>query len=78
MISEKQLLELKEDITTSKTTVSELTGQEKAIRTQLKTDWKCKTIEEGQKKLNKLDQELNNIDDQIETLSRELEGKYGN
>jgi hypothetical protein len=75
-MTEKELLELKEDVSEAKIKVSELTGQEKALTNQLKTDWGCKTIAEAEKKLKEMDDEIASIDKKIEVGVKELEEKY--
>ena len=76
MLNEKQLLELKDAVDGAKTKVSELTGQNNALMNQLKNDWECKTIQEAEKKLKTMDDELTSIDKEIETKIKELEEKY--
>jgi chromosome segregation ATPase len=75
-LTEKQLLDLKEDVGDAKQKVAELTGQEKALTNQLKTDWDCKTIVEAEKKLKEMDNEITSIDKKIEKGCNELEEKY--
>lgn len=75
-MTEKQLLELKEDVADAKTKVAELTGQQNALTTQLKTDYGCKTIAEAEEKLAKMDKDIAIIDKKIETGILELEEKY--
>ncbi len=75
-MTEKQLLDLKEDVSEAKTKVSELTGQQTALTNQLKTDWNCKTIAEAAKKLKEMDTEIDSIDKKIEKGVQELEEKY--
>jgi hypothetical protein len=75
-LTEKQLLELKEDVEDAKQKVAELTGQQTALTNQLKTDWDCKTITEAEKKLKEMDNEIVSIDKKIEKGIIELESKY--
>lgn len=70
------LLTLKKQITEAKTQMSELTGQRKALLAQLKTDWGCSTIEQAQKKLQQLTEEIDKIDLEIEEGVQELNEKY--
>jgi len=75
-LNEKQLLELKEDVETAKTKVSELNGQQKALTDQLKTDWGCKTIAEAEEKLKEMETEIDSLDKKIGKGVLELEQKY--
>lgn len=75
-MNEKQLFKLKEEIDTAKTEVSELKGHLSALMTQLKTDWKCNTVEEAEKKIKSLKKDIDKLDEQIQTGITELEEKY--
>jgi peptidoglycan hydrolase CwlO-like protein len=75
-MTEKQLLELKEKVADAKTQVSELTGQQTALMSQLKTDWSCKTIKEAEEKLSEMEDNIASIEKKIEKGVKELEEKY--
>jgi len=75
-MTEKELLNLKEDVSEAKVKVSELTGQQKVLTDQLKTDWSCKTVAEAEKKLKEMDNQIVLIDEKIEKGVAELEDKY--
>ena len=75
-LDEQDLLDLKKDIDEAKTKKSELMGQKKALMDQLKTDWDCKTVEEAQKKLKTMGDEIVGIEDQIEKGVTDLQEKY--
>jgi predicted nucleic acid-binding Zn-ribbon protein len=76
MLTEKELIKLKEEIEATKTKASELRGEQNAILTQLKTEWECNSVEEGQKKLSKLEKELTKIKSEIEEKSNYIEETY--
>ena len=72
-LSERRLLELKEELAEAKTAVSELTGQQTAMMKQLKDDYGCKTIEEAEAKLKEMTDSVSLLDKKIEKASTELE-----
>ena len=75
-MTEQQLLNLKDEVEKSKTKVSELQGQLKALNKQLIDDWKCKTIKEGKRKLQEIKISNSSINKKIEKKTEELEEKY--
>ena len=75
-MTEKQLLNLKEEINEAKTKVSELTGEKQALLRQLKEQYACKTIEEAQKKVKSIQKEIEQLEKNIEQGIEELETKY--
>ena len=75
-MNEKELLELKDKVDEAKQVVSELTGQRNALLKQLKDDWGCKTIEEAETKLAKMDKDIDVLEKKIEKGISELEEKY--
>jgi uncharacterized protein involved in exopolysaccharide biosynthesis len=75
-MTERQLIELKEQIEESKTSVSELKGQQTALLRQLKDTFKCSSVEEADKKVEDLRKEIDTLNKQIEEHSKELEEKY--
>jgi septal ring factor EnvC (AmiA/AmiB activator) len=72
-MTEKDLLELKEEIEEAKQKVSELKGEKQALLKQLKENWKCSSIEDAEKKLVKLGEQEEQLSNQIETGIEELE-----
>ena len=76
MTNEQDLLKLKKDVESAKTSVSELTGQQNALVKQLKDDWQCNTLTEAETMLKKMQEDIANIDKKIATLIQELETKY--
>ena len=75
-MTEKELLELKDKVDKAKQVVSELTGQKNALLKQLKDDWQCKTIDEAETKLTKMDKDIDILEKKIENGVQELEEKY--
>jgi peptidoglycan hydrolase CwlO-like protein len=78
MLDEKKLLELKKQVDDAKSTVSELTGQKKALMKQLQEEWECKTVEEAGVKLKEMQTEITALEQTIKTGMEELEKKYLN
>lgn len=73
MMTEKKLLELKKEIETAKSTLSELKGREGAIKERLKEDFGCNTIEEAYEKQKKMVAEIENLEEKLEQKLDELE-----
>jgi len=74
-MTEQELLKIKSDIDKSKSTVSELKGQETALLAQLK-EWKCTTVEQAEKKLKEMKSEISVYDEKFEKGTEELKTKY--
>ena len=72
-MTEQGLLQLKKEIDQAKSSVSELKGQQTALLKQLKDDWQCSSIEEAEKKIKKMQKEIETLDASIETGLEELE-----
>jgi predicted transcriptional regulator len=77
-MTEKDLLELKEEIEEAKQKVSELKGEKQALLKQLKENWKCSSIEDAEKKLVKLGEQEEQLSNQIEAGIEELEEMLNN
>lgn len=75
-LTEEKLLELKGEIESAKTKVSELTGQKKILMNQLKETWGCKTLEEANKKLAEMNKSIKQLSEAISKQTAELEKKY--
>jgi hypothetical protein len=71
-----QLLNLKEKIDTTKTTISEYTGQLQSLMKSLKTDFGCTTLEEAKIKLTSLKKNIDILENKISTGSLELEKQF--
>jgi hypothetical protein len=72
-LDEQGLLDLRDQISEAKTSVSELKGHQQALLNQLKTDYGCKTVEEAEKKLKTMGKEITDLDNQITEGIEELE-----
>jgi tetrahydromethanopterin S-methyltransferase subunit G len=75
-MTERDLLELKEEIEIANTEVSQLTGQQMALTKQLQEDWKCSNVKEAKAKVEELDKKIDRLERQIEKGIKELEEKY--
>ena len=75
-MTEKNLLELKDQIEDAKANVAELKGQQTILMQQLKTNYNCKSIEEAETLLAKWKKEVDKMQMQIDEGLKELEEKY--
>ena len=75
-MDEEQLLELKKEIDDAKTEISELTGTQKQLMKDLKTQWNCSTLEEAEKEHKKLGEQITKLSGQIDKGVKELNEKY--
>lgn len=75
-MKEQDLLNLKKKVEESKQKVSELRGHQNALMKQLKDDWKCKSVENAEKKLKSMKTEIERLDESIEEGIKEIEEKY--
>lgn len=75
-LDERGLLDLKDKIDGAKTQASELKGQQTALMNQLKTDFSCKTIEDTEKELRRIDKDIKTLKEQIQEGIDDLEEKY--
>jgi len=75
-MNENQLLELKREIDDAKTEVSELKGTRKQLMKDLKENWDCTTLEQAEKKHEKLREAITVLSDKIEKGVKELNEKY--
>ena len=75
-MTEQQLIDLKSQISDAKSSVSELKGQQTALLKQLKDTYKCNSIEEADKLVEKLRKDIASLQTQIDDHTKELEEKY--
>lgn len=76
MITEKDLLSLKEDIERAKAKVVALTTEKKLLLKQLKTDFDCEDIQAAEILLDKWEQDLENTEAKINKGIKDIEKKY--
>lgn len=78
-MNERELLQLKKDIDSSKQQVSELKGERQALLKMLNEEWGCKSIKEAQIKLQELSDKCEKLSEEIDDGVKELEQKleYG-
>ena len=72
----EQLLALKDKIERGKTKLSELKGQKTQQLETLLEEWDCRSVEEAETKLTKLEKELETLEIEIEEDVVELKEKY--
>ncbi len=75
-MTEKDLLKVKEEIEESKSRVSELKGQQKALLKQLKDEFDCDTIEEAEEKLAEYENAITTLDKKIKRGLAEVDKKF--
>jgi hypothetical protein len=71
--TEQELLDMKEEVNTAKTTVSELTGQKQVVVRQLKEDWECSNIKQAEAKIEAFDNRITSYNKKIEEGCLELD-----
>jgi peptidoglycan hydrolase CwlO-like protein len=76
MTTERELLNLKEEIAAAKNKVAELKGQQNALLRQLKEEWGCTTIEQAKRKLTQMEKDITKLDEEIKKGMDELNEKY--
>lgn len=74
----KDLLKLKTSIDEAKSTQARLEGQRQGLLDQLKTSFKCDTVEEAEQKLANMKKKNEMLNRQIEEGLEEIEKKYMN
>jgi ribosomal protein S20 len=75
MTTEKQLLDLKNQIDKAKESMAVLKGQEKTLLKQLKDEYQCNDLSEAKQLIISMDKEISKLKKEIEEQSEELE-KY--
>ena len=75
-MNEHQLLDLKKEIDEANKTAAELNGRRKQLMETLKTDWDCTSVDQAEKKAEKINGEIDRLNQQIKEGCNELEEKY--
>ena len=75
-MNEQQLLDLKKQMDKATEKATELSGQQKQLMGTLESDWSCKTVDQAEKKVEKMDTEITQLNNQIKKGTEELEEKY--
>ena len=75
-MNEQDLLQLKREIDSAKSEISELKGSKKQLMKDLKEQWDCDSLEEAEKAHQKLGVEIEKLSTQIEEGVKELNKKY--
>lgn len=77
-MTEKDLLDQKEELNELKGQLNELKGQQKLYSKQLKDEYECNTLEEAQERLTGLKTDLEKLDKTIEEKTDNLIENYFN
>ena len=72
----QQLLNLKKEITEAQQTATELTGRQKQLMETLEKDWDCTSVSQAEKKVKKMNTEIDRLNQKIKEGTAELEEKY--
>jgi len=72
----KDLMRLKEEIEKKKIEKAELQGKLNSLMETLKNDWNCKSIEEAEKLLREMKDNLSKMEKDLQDGLKELEEKY--
>ena len=77
-MNEKDLLKMKERITSTKTEVAKLTGQRTYLMKELEEQWECSSLKEASAKLAEMEAETEALDKKIQRGIKEIQEKYPN
>jgi predicted nuclease with TOPRIM domain len=75
-MTEKELIELQEEIEEAKQKVAELKGEKKALLKQLKEKHGCKTVKEATALIKKLQKKSKRLEKEIAEEVKQIEKKY--
>ncbi len=73
---QSELSRLKEIIDNAKNNMATLSGRKMELLKQLKKDFKVSSVEEGKKEIQKLDKQLNEVNQTIEKEYNKLKEEY--
>lgn len=74
-MTEKELLDLKREITETETEVTRLEARQQLLMEKLEKDFGVKTLEAAGQKIKKLEKQIKELDNSIDTATEELEAK---
>lgn len=77
-LTEEKLLRKKKEIETAKQELATLQGEQKALLQQLKDNHNCSDLKAAKTKIESLAEDMERLDETIETKSKEIEQKYFN
>ena len=75
-MNEKELLQLKDRIDNAKTSLSESEGKKKYLMQELGEKYKCKDIEKASKLTRKMNDEVDQLNEEIAKGVKHIEEKY--
>lgn len=75
-MTEKDLIDLKEEIEDAKQKASEIKGQQAALLKRLKEEWGCKTVKDAEKLISDKEKEIEVMNEKIEIGLQELDSKF--
>ena len=75
-MTEKELVNLKIEISLAKEKVAGLQGQHDLLMKQLKDTWGCKTTQEAEKALAKMEKDVEEMSATIERKMQEIQKTY--
>jgi tetrahydromethanopterin S-methyltransferase subunit G len=77
MLIEQELLDLKKKVDNARSEEERHAGQQTQILRQLKDDYDCDSVEEAEKKLNRLKKQVENLDEELEEGVKQLRKDMG-
>lgn len=75
-MTEQQLVDLKKEIDSAKQRQSELKGKRKALLETLQTTFGCKTLQEAEKKADRLQEQIDKLEEEKQKGIKEIEENY--
>jgi hypothetical protein len=75
-MTEKELLDLREEISQAKEKVAGLQGQQELLMKQLKDNWSCNSVDEAEKKLAAMEKEVEQLTALIERKTEDIYKDY--
>ena len=75
-MSLEKLQKMKEKIDSAKSKIASAEGQKEYFFKQLWSDWKCKNLEEAQKKLQELVKKIEDLEEKIQSGLNQISAEY--